>query len=271
MTLKDEGSKGINVDCRQIEEQQMIERYLDGTLPETEVEAFEEHYFGCQHCFSELQLRHAAAIELASHSAPKASRPPVKTRSFYSWALAVAAVLLLTVTSVWIARQRSPVDSTPSTAVLQDTDQKLFEELARIEEVPSYLQATIRGGTEGPGQEKFRQGMQSYQQGKYADAIPYLHSAVESDPELFPRKFYLGICLLMTNRNDEAIQTLLSLVKSSSNPYLEESHWYLAKAYFRKKDIKAGKEHLAAVIDLNGSHAPEARRLLVRMKETGNE
>ena len=95
MTLKDEGSKGITVDCRQIEEQEMIERYLDGTLPETEVEAFEEHYFGCQHCFSELQLRHAAAIELASQSAPKASRPAARTRSFYSWALAAAAVLCI--------------------------------------------------------------------------------------------------------------------------------------------------------------------------------
>ena len=88
MTLKGEGAEGISVDCRQIEEQQMIERYLDGTLPETEVEAFEEHYFGCQHCFSELQLRHAAAIELASQSAPKASRLAAKTRTFYSWALA---------------------------------------------------------------------------------------------------------------------------------------------------------------------------------------
>ena len=152
-----------------------------------------------------------------------------------------------------------------------NSEQKLFEELARIEEVPSYLQATIRGGTEGPAQEKFRQGMQLYQQGKYAEAIPYLRSAVESDPELFPRKFYLGISLLMTNQTDEAIQTLLSLVKSTSNPYLEESHWYLAKAYFRKKDIKTGKEHLEAVAGLNGSHAPEARKLLERLRETGNE
>ena len=113
--------------------------------------------------------------------------------------------------------------------------------------------------------------MQLYQQGKYAEAIPNLRSAVESDPELFPRKFYLGICLLMTNQNDEAIQTLLSLVKSTPNPYLEESHWYLAKAYFRKKDIKTGKEHLKAVASLNGSHAPEARKLLERLRETGNE
>ena len=271
MTLKGEDTEGINVDCRRIEEQEMIERYLDGTLPDTEVEAFEEHYFGCQHCFSELQLRHAAALELASQPAPKASRTAVKVRSFYSWALAAAAVLVLAITGVWIARQRSRVDSTPSTAVLQNTDQKLFEELARIEEAPSYLQATIRGGTEGPAQEKFRQGMQLYQQGKYAEAVPYLRSAAESDPELFPRKFYLGITLLMTNQNDEAIQNLLSLVKSSSNPYLEESHWYLAKACFRKKDIKSGKEQLEAVAGLNGPHAPEARRLLERLRETGKE
>ena len=113
--------------------------------------------------------------------------------------------------------------------------------------------------------------MELYQQGNYAQAVPYLRSAVESDPELFPRKFYLGITLLMTNQNDEAIQNLLSLVKSTSNPYIEESHWYLAKAYFRKKDIQSGKEQLEAVAGLNGSHAQEARKLLERLRETGNE
>ena len=151
MTLKGEGTEGINVDCRQIEEQQMIERYLDGTLPEMEVEAFEEHYFGCQHCFSELQLRHATAIELASQSAQKASMFPAKTRSFYSWALLAAAILLLTVMGKWVVRQRSPVDSTQSTAVLLNSQQKLFEELAVIEEVPAYLQATVRGRRRGTG------------------------------------------------------------------------------------------------------------------------
>ena len=271
MTLNDEGSKGNAVDCHQIEEQQMIERYLDGTLPETEVEAFEEHYFGCQHCFSELQLRHAAAIELTSQSAQKASRPAAKTKSFYFWALAAAAVLVLALTSVWVIRQRSPVDSTPSTAVLVNPQQKLFEELARIEEAPSYLQATIRGGVAGPAQEKLRQGMQLYQQGKYAEAVPYLRPASESNPELYPSRFYLGISLLMVNQNDEAIQTLLSLVNSTSNPYLEDSQWYLAKAYFRKKDVKAGKEHLEAVVRLDGPHAEEASRIVGLIESSGKE
>ena len=242
----------------------------DGTLPQTEAEAFEEHYFGCQRCFSELQLRHGVALELAHQSGPKDSAIAPKTRSYAAWVLAAAAVLILSVTGVWVVRQRSAVNSTGSTTALLDSQQKLFEELARIEQVPPYVQATIRGGV-GPAQEKFRQGMQLYQQGKYAEAIPFLRSALQSDTELLPGRFYLGISLLMINQTDEAIQILMSLTGSADNPYLEESHWYLAKAFFRKKDIKAGTGHLEAVAGLNGPYAPDAHRLLERVRAAGDE
>ena len=271
MTLKDEGLKGKSVDCHQIEEQQMIERYIDGTLPETDAEAFEEHYFGCQHCFSELQLRHAAAIELGSQSHSKTSGLAAKAKPFRVWALLVAAVLLLTVTGLWLVRQRNPIELTPSTAALQDPQEKLLQELTRIDEPPPYLQATIRGGVEGPAQVKFHQGMSFYQEGKYAEATPYLRAASELDPMLFPSRFYLGISLLMNNQNDEAIQPLLSLSETKENPYFEESNWYLAKAYFRKNDVKTGKDYLEVVAALKGAHFSQASNDLDRLEKIAKD
>src|SRR5205814_7835832 len=66
MKLSDDGSKGPNMDCRMVDEQEIIERYLAERLSEQETEAFEQHYLACSKCFGQLQMRHAAAIELAS-------------------------------------------------------------------------------------------------------------------------------------------------------------------------------------------------------------
>src|SRR5262245_59755777 len=92
---------GISMDCQRIEDEDMIERYLTGRLPQPDSDAFEEHYLGCERCFEELQFRHAAAIELKQNLTPSsshASRTSWPAR--WAWGLAAAAVLLLAFVSV---------------------------------------------------------------------------------------------------------------------------------------------------------------------------
>jgi multidrug efflux pump subunit AcrA (membrane-fusion protein) len=44
------------MDHAQIEEQQIVDRYVRGTLPAAEVAGFEEHYLSCQDCLDQLDL-----------------------------------------------------------------------------------------------------------------------------------------------------------------------------------------------------------------------
>ncbi len=60
------------MNCQQVEEQEVIERYLAEKLSEQESAAFEEHFLGCKQCFEELRLHHAAAAEMRQRATPKA-------------------------------------------------------------------------------------------------------------------------------------------------------------------------------------------------------
>lgn len=264
MTLSGEGKEDIEVECRRLEEEQVIDRYLKGLLPEPEAEAFEQHYLGCERCFAELRFRHAAAMELGRPISPKGSGVKGKVKPFRPWMM-VAAALALTFTAIWFLKPEQPVEPPRSTAM--DPRQPLLEELSAVGEIPSYVPVTMRGGRSGLAQERFRQGMERYRQGQHAEALPHLRSALEADAKLLPARFYLGISCLVTDQTDDAIQHLLKLAGSTPNPYQEEAHWYLAKAYFRKKDVVAGWSQLEQTVTLNGPHATEARGLLERLRE----
>ncbi len=58
----------------QIEERQLVDRYLMGRLPAAEVARFEEHYLGCQRCLDELEAAErmqGAARRTASEDASR--------------------------------------------------------------------------------------------------------------------------------------------------------------------------------------------------------
>ena len=74
--------------------------------------------------------------------------------------------------------------------------------------------------------------------------------------------FFFGICLLVTDQTNEAIRHLGHTVTLGETPYLEESHYYLAKAYLRQSGVSAARRELEFVVALRGDLESEAQRLL---------
>lgn len=66
----------------------------------------------------------------------------------------------------------------------------------------------------------------------------------------------------MADQPDKAIATLSRLTQIEATPYLEESHWFLAKAFLRKQDLTSAQKELEVVVALNGTHLKEARESL---------
>src|SRR5262245_29880102 len=126
------------MNCQRVEEEEIIERYLNDRLSEAEMEAFEQHYLGCQSCFQELQFRHAAAIEL-KRLPPVSPRPAAAPwSSGWTWGLA-AAVLLLTFVSVTIFyRLQNPVMIQKPPARDQ-AQQEIIARLAVVDAAPPYV------------------------------------------------------------------------------------------------------------------------------------
>jgi len=86
------------------------------------------------------------------------------------------------------------------------------------------------------------------------------------DPDAPHIVFFLGISHLMLGQDDAAIAGLRATIALGDSPYLEEAHWYLAKAFLRRNDLRAAETQLRTLIDLRGSGRAEARRLLTQVE-----
>ena len=155
------------MNCQQVEEQEVIERYLAEKLSEQESAAFEEHFLGCKQCFEELRLHHAAAAEMRQRALRKRQMPLTKWNQAWKVSLAVAAVLVLAFVSVMVLRRGRTPEPQQSSVVPPDRHEELFKELAEIKTPPLYAPSTIRGSKSDRALEKFRHGMENYQKGNY--------------------------------------------------------------------------------------------------------
>jgi hypothetical protein len=101
----------------QIEDEEIIERYVRNQLPDEERQAFEEHFFGCEDCFEKLQVaeRFVAGVRDAARRGTLAgeaeARAPGWTWSGW-WApafgVSACAALLLAVFSGWMYFSQMP-------------------------------------------------------------------------------------------------------------------------------------------------------------------
>lgn len=256
------------MNCDQIMTGEIAEKYLLGALSEADQEAFEQHYFVCPRCFEELQTYRALQLEL-KRAVPAIRAEPAATRIGWKWAwvAAAAAVVLAVGVGVWF-RQPATVPPSPPGHVVQapkvqtPTEPPLptLQELAQVQP-PPYVPASLRG-PEDEARRQFRQAMRHYMKGEFQAAIHGLRSAYELNPQLPDVTFFLGVCYLLTEQKDSAIDLLRQTIGLGESPYLEEAHFYLSKAYLRKGDVPAATKELKATIQLQGSMQSEARNLL---------
>lgn len=257
------------MNCQEVEKQDILEKYLLGRLPDQDRDNFEQHYFECNSCFASVQIGIAAWEDLKKN--PPVRRP-VRRASFrqpWIWTPAFAALLIVLGGIWWYAARiesRTVKVGTSSPPISQDSSQRNvtaapgIEELAKVEP-PPYTPIVVRG-SEDSAHEGFRQAMQFYSKGDYARAIPGLRSAARASPDVPSFSFYLGACYLLTGQVDPAIQFFRKTVSIAVPAYSEPSHFYLAKAYLKKRDVSAAKEELRMTIAMNGGEASKAEGLL---------
>jgi hypothetical protein len=111
------------ITCTRVEEEDLDARYLAGTLSEEEAEAFEEHYFGCDRCWSTVQLGLDVRAASGARTERKGEAPaltvargatdrpaPLARRRW--WPLAMAASIAVLAVGVWQWGDRPTVGPT---------------------------------------------------------------------------------------------------------------------------------------------------------------
>ncbi len=107
----------------------------------------------------------------------------------------------------------------------------------------------------------FRDAMDLYRRSEFLQAIPLLERAVQRDPANRDSRFFLGVCHLVSGRAAAAMDAFRAVVAMGDSPYLEEAHFYTAKAYLSQSDTAGAVRELDAVIRLAGDMESEARAL----------
>ena len=259
------------MECDHIKHEEVVERYLTGSLGPQERESFEDHYFACEQCFAALQAQRALQAELSA-SAPQIRAMPAPNPTAWRWtaAMAMAAVVLLAVFGIrWGMKPGLSPPAPPTQTMQPGPAGPSLAELARFDP-PTYTPAVLRGAQDEP-MRKFRVAMKHYQRGDYAGAISGLREAAKLNPKDAGALFFLGVSYLLSDKTDEGIAALQQSVALADTPYLEEAHYYLAKAFLRKGDLAAARRELEEVVRLEGDHEDEARRLLQQVAALGKD
>jgi anti-sigma factor RsiW len=280
--------------CEEITRLELMERYVLGRLEQPARDEFDEHLFECAVCFERLQTLRAVRIELAATAADDAERAERELARasrgwIWKWALVPAfAVLVIASVIVWPRVFRSPPVEAPAT--LKPGGQTAggqapsgqapsgqgspavtttLAELGRFEP-PPFNSGSLRG-TQDASAARFREGMTQYARGNYRAAIAGLRAAARLDPEAAHATFFLGICHVINGEYDDGVRALRQTIQLGDSPFLEEAHFYLAKAFLQQNDAGSARHELLRTIALKGPLEQQARRLLadVERREEG--
>ena len=266
------------VNCEQVIRDALAEPYLRGELNEADQEAFERHYFECARCFDELETYRALGQALKEVDQLPLAEPAVRGASVHwMWAAAAATVVMAIALSLWLPRTTpAPLEvpgtspsavATPPPAMRPPAPAPNVPSLTELAHVlpPTYTPATMRGASDDAAR-RFREAMQRYVTGDFAGAMAGLRVAARDHPDAPDIAFFLGVCSLLTGERAAAVGQLRRTIALGESPYLEEAHFYLAKAHLRRGELQAASSELAKTVQLRGDREKEARELLQRVE-----
>lgn len=253
--------------------------YEFGGLEKEEHAIFLDHLIECEHCYDQVYSLEQFTTGFRTHkAAARQSRLDgtfapvqrvVKTRSlWWNWrptimvgasiALAICIGVVVFIAQISETRRIKIPDRVDGTSSVASNTSR-WKEIT----VPkaSYTPPSERVILRGPG-EAFNRAMVLYQQNDFAGAVEQLEPLSELEPDnAVEVKFYLGVCLLMVGRNQDAILPFRQAVQFTISPRRESSHYYLALAYLKCDYQDQALDELDETIEMNGEHRSAAREL----------
>lgn len=135
------------------------------------------------------------------------------------------------------------------------TPQELFEQYY----IPHHLPVLF---PEGGGVTNWTEAARSYQVGNYAKAEAALRKAEEEDEmPLSVTSFYIGQCLLATDKPGDALVIFREAIQIQESPH-EAIRWYMALAHLKLGEVAPAKDLLWEIENDKGYKSGTAIQLL---------
>jgi len=253
--------------CEAVERENIIERYLAGTLDPDWKEKWEEHYFGCERCSRQLETWSAIDKPLRDMEAAIRAeiRPAVRPFRIRIWAGAGIAAALLVTVAAWFGNSEGRHAKPEVASHAPSAPLAGLAELARVDP-PAYAASATRG-IDTKAESQFLNAMKLYEARDYPGAIAGLRASLASDPDSAPTRFFLGACYLLTGHSGEGISALRA-VAAGDSPFAEEARFYLAKGYLMEGRTAEALDTVRPLAETAGDFCQEARRLIAGLSRT---
>ena len=243
---------------------QLIERYLDGELDKAELQAFEAQVSSDQELASELQLarqaRHLVSMAGRSHLSDRLDAfekevkeeeetPEFKAFTLPTWMKVAAAAITILMAGWWFYEQ-------PFSSSQQDLFASHFE---------PYRNPINLRDTESLFGTDWQQAVELYSKGDFENAIPAFKKELDKQNTVsYLSHFYLGISALAKATPDpqQAINAF-DQVLASDNDYHQQANWYKGLALLKKGAKKEAREIFEGIIE-NGHYQKEKAAMLLR-------
>ena len=250
-----------------------LERYIQGTLPESEARAFEEHFFDCPTCLAQVQAFEAVVRHLGAKPTAAVKKPiawPVRA----AWLGALAATLLVGFVGLRIVRQpeqhaaavAAPTAGQPAPSPAQGAAGKVVAlAVSRLADLtmPVVRTTSLRGESRNA---HFSEGMEAYTKKDCAGAIKSLAQVPGQDPDGLAAKFFTGICQMNQSDLSSAAGTLRAVAAAGDSAEQEAALYYLAQLALAGEDGPAARTYLGQTIALHGDFERRARAELSKLR-----
>ena len=289
------------MDCPLRSGHDLAEAYVAGTLPEAEQDAYEQHFFSCSMCLAQVQTLQDLADRLRQQPAPAVvHRPSTPGWTAAPWlGLALAAGLVAAFGWWWqggVNRPPPPAVATgPATApglapnpnptanpsgptvpplppetpsstasVEAPSRHAVLAQLALIVP-PRYVPLAVRG--EAPTAGSFDAAMAHYVAGRHREAAAALRALSQATPTDPGIAFFWGISELAVGRPAAARDGLSRAIAADVQPYADEAHFYLAKAFLAEDAVDQARRELRYAVEHEAGPDGEAQRLLAELDQ----
>jgi len=260
-----------------------LERYIQGTLPDSEAQQFEEHYFDCPVCLAQVEALQAVCARLGQLTAtespvqqspvqqPVQQSPEKKRATLISWPTAAAAVAALAASLLIVflgerfllprvlpanvtmqtgpqspANQHPPATA-PSSSIAQLADLAL----------PPFRATNLRGEGEDPN---FTSAMKAYSAGDCRAANAALSRVPAAADNALAAQFYSAVCQMHLGNLPGAAATLQRVTAAGDSPQQEAAFYYLAQIALARNDSALARINLDRTLALHGDFEQRARR-----------
>jgi hypothetical protein len=247
--------------------------YVEGTLPEHQVELFEAHYFECPVCFAYLQNLQTVSAVLSRRPSGKSENPAPKgllTLQPKTWALGAAAAILL-MAAVFsfrafhsgpgpstIARSipAAPAAANPASVLRASSPAPLKPSQLADLTLPAFVAPNLRGAQEDV---RFESGMKDYEEGDCRDAIIELTKVPDRSEDVSAARFYYAACEIRLGNLPKAAAEMRKVAAAGDSPQQESALYYEAQIALAINNPAAAHRYLVQTIALEGDLEQKAR------------